>query len=216
MTSGNIKRKYENISVIFSSLQVPVNGPMSSEAIRSERDAWVKAINKLCIDWKHKCQSENVYEELTESAAIARPIKECQSESETEPESAMVQNNHGSALVPPLPRPRISAAPVPLLGPELEPAYLPALGPEKLRLPSTPMKTPVPGPVTHLPDITSLIPAPPMPPPLPMKATQNPVTKKTKAFHWDVIIQDKVLYLLYCAKCIEYITDFVMLTAFQK
>lgn len=203
------------ISVIFSSFQVPINEQMSTEVIRSERDAWVTAINKLCVDWKHKSQSEHVYEELRLSTIIAKTIIECQSESETEPETDRVQINHESVLVPPLPRPRASAGnvSVPLPGAVLEPVCLPALGPEQvpeLKLSSTPVKTPEPEPepepvaqlaaITPLVSTSALIPAPPMPPPPPMKGKPKPVTERTKAFHWDVVTQDKVLYLQYSTK----------------
>ncbi|MCI4387614.1 hypothetical protein PGIGA_G00076260 [Pangasianodon gigas] len=184
--------------------RIPVDGQMSTEVIRSERDAWVKAINKLCMDWKRKSQSEHVYEELTESSKIAETIKECQSEGERETETDRMQNNHESVLVPPLPRPRLYAAKsVPLLLPEpvLEPVCLPALGPEQvpeLKLPSTPVKSPEPEPVPQLATVTLPVPtsaptpAPPMPPPLPKKSKPKTLTERTKAFHWDVIMQDKI------------------------
>ncbi|KAB5546511.1 hypothetical protein PHYPO_G00072940 [Pangasianodon hypophthalmus] len=184
--------------------RIPVDGQMSTEVIRSERDAWVKAINKLCMDWKHKSQSEHVYEELTESSKIAETSKECQSEGERERETDRMQNNQESVLVPPLPRPRLYAAKsVPLLLPEpvLEPVCLPALGPEQvpeLKLPSTSVKNPEAEPVPQLATVTLPVPtsastpAPPMPPPLPKKSKPKTLTERTKAFHWDVIVQDKI------------------------
>ncbi|MCJ8741858.1 hypothetical protein PDJAM_G00075570 [Pangasius djambal] len=186
--------------------RIPVDGQMSTEVIRSERDAWVKAISELCMDWKCKSQSEHVYEELRESSKIAETIKECESESERETETDRVQNSHESVLVPPLPRPRLYAAKnVPVLLPEpvLEPVCLPALGPEQapeLKLPCTPVKTPEPEPepVPQLATVTPPVPtsaptpAPPMPPPLPKKSKPKTLTERTKAFHWDVIMQDKI------------------------
>lgn len=181
---------------------------MSTEVIQSERDAWVKAISKLCMDWKQKSQSEHVYEELSGSAKIAESVKESQSETEREPETDKVQNNHEPVLVSPIPRPRVVAlnVAVPLPGPVLEPVCLPALAPEQvpeLKLPSTPVKTAEPELVPQLGTVTSpvstsaLAPAPPMPPPLPKKSKPKTLTERTKAFHWDVITQDKVLYLQY-------------------
>ncbi|XP_053499137.1 protein diaphanous homolog 3 isoform X1 [Ictalurus furcatus] len=180
--------------------RIPVNGQMSTEVIRSERDAWVKAINKLCMDWKCKSQSEHVYEELSESAKIAETIKVCQSEGEREPEAETdrMQNNCGSVLTPLQPRPCV---PVPLPGPVLEPVCHPALRPEDvpdLRLPSTPVKMPEPEPVPQLGTVTSpvstsaLTPAPPLPPPMPKKSKPQTLTQRTKVFHWDVITQDKI------------------------
>ncbi|XP_060793384.1 uncharacterized protein LOC132896514 isoform X2 [Neoarius graeffei] len=181
--------------------RIPVNGQMSTQVIRSERDAWVKVINKLCMDWKQKTQSEHVYEELHGSAKIAESIKEIQSESEQEPETDRVQNNHGSVLVLPTPRPRVFAAnvAVPLSEPVLEPVCFPALAPEQvpeLKLPSTPVKTPelVPQLATVKSPVSTsaLAPALPMPPPLPQKSKPKTLTGRTKAFHWDVIMQDKI------------------------
>lgn len=194
------------ISVISSSFRIPVNGQMSTEVIRSERDAWVKAINKLCMDWKCRSRSEHVYEELCESAKIVETIKECQSEGKREPEAETdrMQNNCGSVLTPLQPRPCV---PVPLPGPVLEPVCHPALGPEDVpdsRLPSTPVKMPEPEPVPQLGTVTSpvstsaLTPAPPLPPPMPKKSKPQTLTQRTKVFHWDVITQDKVLYFQFC------------------
>lgn len=199
--------------VISSSLQVPVSGKMSTEDIRSERDAWVKAINKLCMNWKHKSQSVHVYEELRESAKIAETINECQSEKGREPETDRVQNNHVSVLVPPLPRPRIKV-PVPLPGPMIKPVCLPALSEQvpELGPPSIPVKTSEPEPVSQLATITSLVststltPAPPMPPPLLMTSKPKLLTERTKAFHWDAISQDKVLYLQFVLKVYSCVT----------
>ncbi|XP_071758734.2 uncharacterized protein LOC139914344 [Centroberyx gerrardi] len=44
--------------------RVPVTDQTKgSEAIQKERDAWVKAIDKLCLDWKRKSQVEHIYAE---------------------------------------------------------------------------------------------------------------------------------------------------------
>lgn len=181
------------VNVFFFSLEVPVNGEISTEVIRSERDAWVNAINTLCMEWKDKSQSEHVYEELKESTKLKETIKECQSECETAPENEREQISQWSGLVPPLPKPRSM----------LDPTRLPALGPES-KLPSTPVKTPQPDPAAqksvtpHEVSNSTLIPAPPAPPPLPKKDKAKPLTERTKAFHWDLITQDKVLLCLLC------------------
>ncbi|KAK3518994.1 hypothetical protein QTP70_016186 [Hemibagrus guttatus] len=185
--------------------RIPVNGQMNSEVIRNERDAWVKAINKLCMDWK--CKSQHVYEELRESAKILRAIEGYQSEYERQPETDRVQDNYGSIEGPPLSRPRVLAVNVsaPLPEPVLEPVYFTAPGLEQvpeLKLPSTRPKTPEPQPepepvaqlvtVTSLVTASALIPAPPMPPPMPKKSKPKTQKERTKAFHWDVVTQDKI------------------------
>lgn len=186
---------------------------MNSEVIRNERDDWVRAINKLCMDWKRK--SQHVYEELRESAKSEGAIEECQSEYEREAETDRVQDNNGSIEGPPLTRPSVLAVNVsaPLPEPMLEPVYFTAPGLEQvpeLKLPSTRLKTPEPQPepdtvaqlvtVTSLVSASALIPSPPMPPPMPKKSKPKTQKERTKAFHWDVVIQDKVLYLNSCAK----------------
>ncbi|KAF5902072.1 protein diaphanous 1-like isoform X2, partial [Clarias magur] len=190
--------------------RIPVNGQRSAEDVRSERDAWVKAIDVLCMDWKSKSQSEHVYEELRSCAKIAQSMDECRSKAERGPETERMQENNGCALVQPIPRPRISIpnAPVPLprATPVLEPVCLPALGPEvvpEVKLPSTLVKTAEPDPVPQLAAVTSpmcisaLVPSPPLPPPLPKKTMTKRVTERTKAFHWDSIMQDKIAKTLW-------------------
>ncbi|XP_019907059.1 formin-E isoform X2 [Esox lucius] len=44
--------------------RIPVtNNSKSTEAVQKERDAWVQAIDELCLDWKHRSQSEHFYED---------------------------------------------------------------------------------------------------------------------------------------------------------
>lgn len=202
VTSGNVKQR-NLISFTSSSFQVSVNEQMSTDVVRNERDAWVEAINKLCVDWKHKSQSMHLYEELKESSKFAETINECRTEKDREPEADGLQNNHGSVVVPPLPRPRLNV-PVTLTGPISEPVCFLAL-PEpvsELKVPSTQVKPPEPDQVLQLASLTSLgststlTPAPPMPPPLLKMSKLKPLTTRTKAFHWDIITQDKVCTVL--------------------
>lgn len=158
------------------------------------------------MEWKDKSQSEHVYEELKESTKKKEIVKECQSESETEPETERVLTSQWSGLVPPLPKPRAFSGdrPVPSVVPVPDPPCLPALGPES-KLPSTPVRAAQPAPAAQealtslvLVSTSALIPAPPMPPPLPKKDKTKPLMKRTKAFHWELITQDKVLSSLLC------------------
>ncbi|KAF7696118.1 formin-like protein 16 isoform X1 [Silurus meridionalis] len=182
--------------------RIPANGQMSPEVIRSERDAWVQAIDSLCMEWKHKSQHENVYEELSESGKILETIKEHQSESEREPETDRVQNDCESVLVKPLPRHHMKV-PVLLPGPIIAPVQLPDLKPEQvpeIRQLSIQVKMPGPEPEPQLATVTSSVstsgltppPPPPLPPPLPINNKPKTLTERTKAFHWDVISQDKL------------------------
>ncbi|XP_060749446.1 uncharacterized protein LOC132861857 isoform X3 [Tachysurus vachellii] len=178
--------------------QIPANEQTDTKVIRNERDDWVKAINRLCMDWKHS--SQHVYEELRESVKTEGETKECLSDHEIKPEADRVQNNHGVTECPPLPKPNILAENVsaPLLEPVLELLCSPALGSEHLHKLKEPVKSPEPeaqlatvtAPVSSL----ALIPAPPppLPPPLHMKGNLKTQKKRTKAFHWDVLMQDKI------------------------
>ncbi|KAM9445963.1 uncharacterized protein Hap1MRO34_024664 [Clarias gariepinus] len=180
--------------------RIPINGQRSGEDVRSERDAWVEAIDVLCMDWKSKSQSEHVYEELRSCAKIAQSMNECRTKEEREPEADRMQQNSGSALVQPIPRPRVSTpnAPVPL--PRAPPVLEPV---PELKLPSTLVKTAEPEPIPQLAAVISpmftsaLIPSPPLPPPLPRKTMTKTVTERTKAFHWDIIMQDKIAKTLW-------------------
>lgn len=161
------------------------------------------------MDWKRN--SQHVYEELRESVKTEGEIKECLSDHEIKPETDRVQNNHRGTECPPLPKPNILAENVsaPLLEPVLELLCSPALGSEHLHKLKEPVKFPEPeaqlttvtAPVSSLAPIPA--PPPPLPPPLHKEGNLKPQKQRTKAFHWDVIMQDKVLYLKYCTKDIK-------------
>ncbi|XP_077074982.1 uncharacterized protein LOC143725957 [Siphateles boraxobius] len=184
--------------------RIPKSEYMTSEAIKYERDAWVKAIKQLCVDWKRKSQHEHLYE-----APERALIDITKSESET-------QNEHMQFTpppVPPTPRPRLPRTfPAELvddpttLEPEIvsmkaseqKPARTaefrsvlkptspvatcssPSLNLSFLLPPPLPVPSAVPGPV----------PPAPLPPPLPTKSKQ--LSERTKAFHWDLVTQDKI------------------------
>ncbi|TSL61285.1 Cerebellin-4 [Bagarius yarrelli] len=169
---------------------------MSTYDTKNERDAWIKAISKLCLDWKHK--SMHLYEKLKESSKIEATDKECQSEAEPEPVTEIVQNIQGFVIAPPISKPCLSPVNVSasLPGSVLEPVYLSTLGPE---IPSTQVKNPE---SEAQPVVTAsiLTPAPPMPPPLPKTSKQKAKKANTKAFHWEVIPQDKIAQSLWAQK----------------
>ncbi|XP_050952739.1 uncharacterized protein LOC127154901 [Labeo rohita] len=190
--------------------RIPKSDHMTQEAITNERDAWVKAIKQLCMDWKQKSQLEHFYE---------APEKEHTDVTESETKT---QNNHGPITPPPVPpsvRPRLARAsqnvPSPFpTAPETETVFLEASEEEPKPIPTAqsrpvrkPDRTPLAAPVTSpaatspapfvLPPplpVPSAVPGPvppaPLPPPMPMKS--KPLSERTKAFHWDLVAQDKI------------------------
>uniref|UniRef100_A0AAR2K700 FH2 domain-containing protein n=1 Tax=Pygocentrus nattereri TaxID=42514 RepID=A0AAR2K700_PYGNA len=198
----------------WKNLRVPLD-EQSTEDVRNERDAWVKAINRQCMDWKRRSQCENMYEDLKEAqklSDITKVIKENQSTHERGPETGKMQNNHAPLLVPPQPFPRFLsksgavAVPIPVPAPALEPVNKPSMELEQvpeLKPPPMQEKSPVTfpesrlAPIPQLESIQSLMfsaaptPPPPLPPPLPKKKTKSQIMR-TRAFHWDLIAQDKI------------------------
>ncbi|MBN3319555.1 FH13 protein, partial [Atractosteus spatula] len=110
--------------------RVPASNDVNStEAIRMDRNEWVQAIDKFCLDWKRKSQSEDNIRKFT---------------------PALV----GSFIPPSSPN-----APVPI--------------------PGFAMNPPPPPPV-------------PAPPPLHNRFNAKPTSKRTKAFHWDLVSQERI------------------------
>ncbi|KAL6483408.1 hypothetical protein MHYP_G00082800 [Metynnis hypsauchen] len=195
-------------------LRVPLNEQKSTKDVRNERDAWVKAINKQCMDWKRRSQYENMYEDLKEAQKLSdKVIKENQSTHEREPETGKMQHNNAPLLVPPQPFPwflsksRAVAVPIPVPAPALEPVTNPSMELEhvpELKSPPVQEKSPVIlaesrlAPLPQLESIQSLMfsaaptPPPPLPPPLPKKKKTKSQKMRTRAFHWDLIAQDKI------------------------
>ncbi|XP_026092321.1 formin-H-like [Carassius auratus] len=186
--------------------RIPKSDHMTPEATTNERDAWVNAIKQLCVDWKQKSELEHFYE---------APEKRLTDVTETE---SKTKNSHVPLAPPPVPRsvrPRLPrtfpnvpvaspAAPEPetasLDASEAEPK--PTLTAQSRAVPQ-PDRTPSavdmcssPAPFVSPPSlpVPSAVPGPvppaPLPPPLPTKSKQ--LSERTKAFHWDLVAQDKI------------------------
>ncbi|XP_076840449.1 uncharacterized protein LOC143485114 isoform X2 [Brachyhypopomus gauderio] len=162
--------------------RLPMTEQRSVEEVTAERDAWVKAIGDLCLDWKHKSQYEHMHDDLK-----LFPVRDQISEEpEYKAEGTGLQDNQEPVLpwsingaVPPQDR-------LPVSGP------VPEKTPETLAR-SRPVPVPQAG-STQSPVLTSSLipPTPPQaPPPLPKKSARKN-TLRTKAFHWDLIAQDKI------------------------
>ncbi|XP_066528405.1 uncharacterized protein [Hoplias malabaricus] len=190
--------------------RVPMNERASTEDIRSERDAWVKAINKQCVDWKRRSKYEILYEDLKSPQELSDIMKkEHQSSFEREPEADKILKNDGSDLVPPVPLPRILSKPlaVPVPFPAsaitLDLVPKPAIEPElvaELKPPPLPERATVsslerrPLPLQQVEPVQSPVSSPlPVPPPLPVKKRAKSQVIRTKAFHWDIIAHDKIV-----------------------
>uniref|UniRef100_A0A8C1L8I6 Formin-like protein 13 n=1 Tax=Cyprinus carpio TaxID=7962 RepID=A0A8C1L8I6_CYPCA len=192
--------------------RIPKSDHKTPEAITNERDAWVKAIKQLCVDWKRKSHLEHFYE-----APEKDPTDVTESESET-------QDNQMPLAPPPVPhslRPRLpktspdvpaafSAAPEPETAsleeseaepkptltaqsravhkPDRTPSAVPVTSPAALCSSPAPFVLPPPLPVPSA--VPGPVPPAPLPPPLPMKS--KPLSERTKAFHWDLVAQDKI------------------------
>ncbi|KAL0157675.1 hypothetical protein M9458_045751, partial [Cirrhinus mrigala] len=181
--------------------RIPKSDHMTQEAITNERDAWVTAIKQLCMDWKRKSQLEHLYE---------APEKEHTDVTESE---SKTQNNHVPIAAPPVPPASQNVPSHFPTAPEPETIFLEASEAEPKPIPTAqsgavrkPDRTPSAGPVTSpaatspapfvLPPplpVPSAVPGPvppaPLPPPMPMKS--KPLSERTKAFHWDLVAQDK-------------------------
>uniref|UniRef100_A0A8C1SH00 FH2 domain-containing protein n=1 Tax=Cyprinus carpio TaxID=7962 RepID=A0A8C1SH00_CYPCA len=184
--------------------RIPKSEHMTPEAITNERDAWVHAIRQLCVDWKQKSQLEHFYE---------APEKDLTDVTESE---SKTQNSHAPFAPPPVPpslRPRLPrtspnvpvafpAAPEPetepkptltaqsraVHRPDRTPSAVPLTSPAATCSSPAPFVLPPPLPVPSAGP--GPVPPAPLPPPLPMKS--KPLSERTKAFHWDLMAQDKI------------------------
>lgn len=208
----------EHIVFVFVRFRIPKSDHMTPEAITNERDAWVKAIKCLCVDWKRKSHLENVYE---------APEKDLTDVTESE---SKTQDNHVPLSTPPVPhsrRPRLTrtfpnvpaafpeapeqetasresseAEPMPTLTaqsravrkPDETPSAVPVTSPGATCSSPAPFVLPPPLPVPSA--VPGPVPPAPLPPPLPMKS--KPLSERTKAFHWDPVAQDKVSANAFC------------------
>ncbi|KAM9504737.1 uncharacterized protein ACWYII_047463 isoform 3-T4 [Salvelinus alpinus] len=182
--------------------RVPVRDhSKSTEAIQRERDAWVQAIDKLCLDWKRKSQSEHIYEDprvtdLRIYDNIKYIIEESKSTgregfSVSDPVLGAADQISGGGKVPRIPTtspakavlksrsPVKSSVNVPVPGSVVVPSHVPVPGPAPVSVPTTLV---IPGP--------SFI---PMPPPLTFnEPSRKPLTERTRAFHWEKVGSDKI------------------------
>ncbi len=198
--------------------RIPKSDHMNPEAITNERDAWVKAIKQLCVDWKQKSHLEHFYE---------APEKDLTDVTESE---SKTQDNHVPFALPPVPhslRPRLprtfpnvpaafpaapepetasreasEAEPKPTLTaqsravhkPDRTPSAVPLTSPVATCSSPAPFVLPPPLPVPSA--VPGPVPPAPLPPPLPMKS--KPLSERTKAFHWDLVVHDKVSGFAFC------------------
>ncbi|XP_041700986.1 protein diaphanous homolog 1-like [Coregonus clupeaformis] len=203
--------------------QVPVTEhSKSTEAIQKERDAWVQVIDKLCLDWKRRSQSEHFYEENkalriydnvkdileankstdrqglrgTDLVSSADNLSAGEKIESKPPTSPLPKPSSPVKLLVnvPFPGPVLSPAPAP--GSVPGPALVPGLVPVPVHIPVlAPVLDPVPVPTTvpvPIPSVVPALPFIPMPPPLPFKPSRKPLTERTKAFHWDEVGSDKI------------------------
>ncbi|KAJ8265590.1 hypothetical protein COCON_G00146890 [Conger conger] len=163
--------------------RVPVmDQAKSTDAIGKERDEWVRAVDRLCLEWKRRSQveSRSVYEVIRGPAAGGeedpgrrggedRGRGRVEDGEETVPGRCSDDDGPSSPLPPPPPPP-------------------PQTPPPQFTPPS-----PGPMPVPNFAMVT--LPPPPPPMPLPLlssKSGKGSLSKKTKAFHWDLISQDRM------------------------
>ncbi|XP_062397032.1 formin-H [Sardina pilchardus] len=166
--------------------RVPMTDVMETADIQRERDLWVQAIGKLCMNWKCCSQSEPTYEDLKELRA-SRPVSGLLQQSEdgtlsgtfsatlllSEDEAS--DGEESTALT--------SARDFPL--PPTPPPQATPRSP--VCLPSVPSASPL------YSDVHRVAPAaPPVPPPPPLPRKKCLSKDRTKAFHWDVVPQDKI------------------------
>lgn len=204
--------------LMYCRFQVPVTElSKSTEAIQKERDAWVQAIDKLCLDWKRKSQSEHIYEDprvidLRIYDNIKYIIEESKSTgregfSVSDPvlgaadqlsEGGKMPRNPTTSPAKPVLKSRSpvkSSVNVPVPGSVVVPSHVHVPGPAPVSVPTT-----------------LVIPAPsfiPMPPALTFnEPSRKPLTERTRAFHWEEVGSDKVL-LRMCLFIPIYYTTFV-------
>nr|XP_015220046.1 PREDICTED: formin-like protein 13 isoform X1 [Lepisosteus oculatus] len=181
--------------------RVPASNDVNStEAIKMDRNEWVQAIDKFCLDWKRKSQSEDnsIYEvirmpEIQENKEIEQDRKKNDEEEkvaeETKPAVLQLEGKRASgesdvaqASTPHPPSPPLFP-PVPAVR-----KFTPALVSSFTPLPSPNAPMPIPGFAMNPP------PPPPVPapPPLHNRLNAKPTSKRTKAFHWDLVSQERI------------------------
>ncbi|XP_069566985.1 uncharacterized protein [Brachyistius frenatus] len=190
--------------------------------VQRERDAWVQAIHKLCSDWKRKSRGEHMFveaktfrhlsiheedndadlessDEFASGSNFSRPPEDknadlrpsggdCSSAGDTKPvpkPGSTTKTNvqvTGPDILPPVPSPTS-----PAMSPASPPPSSSNAAPSSFRS--------VPEPHPHESGMKGPPPPPPSipaPPPFPFKLKPNLGKPRTKAFHWDLLTQEKI------------------------
>ncbi|XP_077370228.1 uncharacterized protein LOC144014333 [Festucalex cinctus] len=164
--------------------RVPPSSQPLPGAVQTERDAWVRAVSKLCSDWKRKSKSERMFvaSESLRHLSIAEDVGEDNNGSDVEssgedvyedPNLAHETSQSSPSAVPDVPT---QTAPVPT---HSHPGPPPSMEPPNNGADSIGDK---------VPSIKTI----PPPPPLPLKFKIRPRKNRTKAFHWDLVGPDKI------------------------
>ncbi|XP_024915519.1 formin-like protein 13 [Cynoglossus semilaevis] len=187
----------------------------TQNAAQKERDAWVTAIDKLCLDWKRKSKGdygffetwtlrdisigedpEDSSSDLESSGGFTgsrtsptKPPVDC-SNTETRTQS---RSDESAASTKTVPEPRTTeTADVDILPPHSSPPLTPTIPTPPPFLPTpvpeTPKSKPSPSSQVKIPSPPNI----PLPPPLPSKASTLSRKPQTKAFHWDQVNQEKI------------------------
>ncbi|TRY94583.1 hypothetical protein DNTS_002185 [Danionella cerebrum] len=172
-----------NGSVASRGLQVPKSNHMTLEAIREERDSWVKAIRELCVDWKRRSQLET----HESDSQFSRSESKSGNQHDPPPVTPLLPRtftaSSGTSPEAPGLSERIQTAVKSLCHPSADLVTSPVLTPT-----SSPLRSPDSIPEPSF--LTGTVPAAPLPPPLPAKSKK--LSKRTKAFHWDLLPKDKI------------------------
>ncbi|XP_053704318.1 uncharacterized protein LOC128749102 isoform X3 [Synchiropus splendidus] len=199
--------------------KVPLSAPTAGEgSAQEQRDSWVKAIDKLCCDWKRRSLGEKKLLEMIPLRHLS--IDEQLEDNNVNQESSnsldsLSHHPQGDAgnmeegcckeLLPPAspqspgPSPTVS----PGVGPSSPTSSVPPQSPGSFPFsPHQHPSSPIPELVTQEPDSLPgklsppdpppLPPSIPLPPPLPLKVRTNRRKQRTKAFHWDEVRAEKI------------------------
>uniref|UniRef100_A0A8C4SHN7 Formin-H-like n=1 Tax=Erpetoichthys calabaricus TaxID=27687 RepID=A0A8C4SHN7_ERPCA len=175
--------------------RVPVtNAFKSTEDIKKDRDQWVAVIDKQCLHWKLKSQDQLTSEcKAVYSTIENAPSLENRHENQVERKKMIFSKDINSEVSPPVsPSGHPTKHTQALRNSQSLPNQVSSI---LFPLPSqcfivsgsnsSEAMKPVPLSVTTA--------APPPPPPPPGKRAFQPVSKRTKPFHWDLLSQDKLV-----------------------
>lgn len=172
--------------------KVQASGPNPDEgSVQEQRDTWVKAIDKLCRDWKRKSMGEQKLLEMIplQHLSIAEQLEDDDVESIglPSPTAANMEEGHSKEWLPPA-SPQSPSSPSPLSPGVLpqSPGLHPHQRPSSL-LPESASQEPGSPPIPAAPPLII-----PVPPPLPLKLQTKRRKPTTKAFHWDVVSSEKI------------------------